>query len=104
MSWESSVEYERVMNEAVRERLGGTHSADLVVRSYDFAAIEALQESGGWDALAERLSGDARALEVRSASIQTQPVWRSTSSPPRGRTMTMHECRNRRSRKPPPFV
>lgn len=69
MSWESSVEYERVMNTAVRERLGGTHSADLLVRSYDFATIEALQESGGWDALAARLASDARALEAAGAQL-----------------------------------
>ena len=46
MSWESSIEYERLINTEVRRRLGGTHSADLVIRSYDFAAIEALQEVG----------------------------------------------------------
>ncbi len=69
MSWESSVEYERVMNTAVRERLGGSHSADLILRSYDFAEIEALQEAGGWDALAERLSADARALEAAGAQL-----------------------------------
>jgi len=69
MSWESSVEYERVMNEAVRERLGGTHSADLIVRSYDFAEIEALQAAGDWDALAQRLARDARALEAAGAQL-----------------------------------
>ena len=69
MSWESSVEYERVMNEAVRERLGTTHSADLIVRSYDFAEIETLQESGGWDALGERLASDARSLEAAGAQL-----------------------------------
>jgi aspartate racemase len=69
MSWDSSVEYERVMNEAVRERMGGTHSADLIVRSYDFAEIEVLQASGGWEALAERLSADARSLEDAGAQL-----------------------------------
>ena len=44
MSWESSIEYERIINTEVRRRLGGLHSADLLIRSYDFAAIEA--ESG----------------------------------------------------------
>ena len=38
MSWESSIDYERLINEGVRTRLGGVHSADLLVRSYDFAA------------------------------------------------------------------
>ena len=69
MSWESSIEYERIMNTAVRERLGTTHSADLIVRSYDFAEIETLQDSGGWKALAERLSTDARALETAGAEL-----------------------------------
>ena len=40
MSWESSIEYERLINAEVRRRLGGTHSADLIIRSYDFAAID----------------------------------------------------------------
>jgi aspartate racemase len=40
MSWESSIEYERMINIAVRERLGGAHSADVVIRSFDFAEIE----------------------------------------------------------------
>jgi aspartate racemase len=69
MSWESSVEYERIMNTAVRERLGTTHSADLIVRSYDFAEIEALQDGGGWGALAKRLSADAVALEAAGAEL-----------------------------------
>jgi aspartate racemase len=69
MSWESSIEYERVMNAAVRERMGGSHSADLIVRSYDFSKIETLQESGGWDLLAQRLTADALALEAAGAEL-----------------------------------
>ncbi len=69
MSWESSIEYERIMNEEVRRRLGGTHSADLIVRSYDFAVIEALQERGDWQAAAELLAADARALEAAGAEL-----------------------------------
>ena len=42
MSWESSIEYERIINTEVRRRLGGVHSADLIIRSYNFAEIEAL--------------------------------------------------------------
>jgi len=49
MSWESSIEYERLINQGVRAARGGTASADLIIRSYDFAAIEALQEAGNWD-------------------------------------------------------
>lgn len=69
MSWESSVEYERIMNTAVRDRLGGSHSADLIVRSYDFDRIERMQASGEWDALAGLLCTDARSLEAAGAQL-----------------------------------
>ncbi len=69
MSWESSIEYERIINSEVRARLGGTHSADLVIRSYDFAAIEALQERGDWAAAGELLASDAAALEAAGAEL-----------------------------------
>ena len=69
MSWESSIEYERLINEGVRARLGGTHSADLVVRSYDFAEIEALQQQGRWDDLGELLAADAVALQDAGAEL-----------------------------------
>jgi aspartate racemase len=67
MSWESSIEYERLINDAVRDHLGGTASADLIIRSYNFAEIEALQEAGAWQELGEILAGDAAALEVCGA-------------------------------------
>ena len=69
MSWESSIEYERLINGEVRRRLGGVHSADLLVRSYDFAEIEALQERGDWRAAGELLAADARALERAGAEL-----------------------------------
>ncbi|RZV46983.1 MAG: aspartate/glutamate racemase family protein [Acidimicrobiia bacterium] len=69
MSWESSIEYERLINTEVRRRLGGTHSADLLVRSYDFAAIEELQERADWDAAGALLAADAAALEVAGADL-----------------------------------
>jgi aspartate racemase len=69
MSWESSIEYERIINEEVRARLGGVHSADLIVRSYDFAEIEALQNRGDWDAAAALLAADARRLEAAGADV-----------------------------------
>lgn len=69
MSWESSIEYERLINESVRARLGGTHSADLVVRSYDFAEIEALQQQGRWDDLGDLLAADAVALQDAGAEL-----------------------------------
>ena len=69
MSWESSIEYERLINEGVRTRLGGTHSADLVIRSYDFARIEELQATGDWDAAGDLLASDAAMLERAGAHI-----------------------------------
>ena len=50
MSWESSALYYRLLNEAVRDQLGGLHSARCVLLSVDFAGIERLQEAGDWDA------------------------------------------------------
>ena len=69
MSWESSIEYERLINEGVRARLGGTHSADLVIRSYDFAAIEALQAADRWDDAGALLAADARRLQDAGAEV-----------------------------------
>ncbi len=69
MSWESSVEYERIINTEVRRRLGGVHSADLIVRSYDFAVIEAMQEAGDWDGAGELLASDARRLQEAGADL-----------------------------------
>ena len=69
MSWESSIEYERLINTEVRERLGGTASADLIIRSYDFAAIEALQERGAWDEAGQLLASDASTLVGAGADV-----------------------------------
>lgn len=69
MSWESSIEYERLINIEVRRRLGGTHSADLVIRSFDFAEIEALQAAGRWDTAADVLAGAARGLAQAGAQL-----------------------------------
>ena len=67
MSWESSIEYERWINEEIRGRLGGTASADLVIRSFNFADIEAMQESDDWDAAARTLAEAARDLQASGA-------------------------------------
>ena len=69
MSWESSVLYEELINTEVREKLGGTHSADLLIRSYNFAEIEAMQSAGEWDAAGERLSADAQKLVAAGAEV-----------------------------------
>ncbi|MNF18534.1 putative racemase [compost metagenome] len=50
MSWESTVPYYRLINEAVRERLGGLHSAMIVLYRVDFHEVEQLQHAGEWDA------------------------------------------------------
>jgi aspartate racemase len=69
MSWESSIEYYRLVNEAVRDRLGGLHSADCVMRSVDFAGVEELQRTGRWDKAAELLSAEARTLVAAGADL-----------------------------------
>ena len=69
MSWESSIEYERLINEEVRRRLGGNHSADLLIRSYDFAEIQALQEARDWAAAGQRLAADAQRLQQAGAEL-----------------------------------
>ena len=56
MSWESSAQYYRLANELVRERLGGLHSARVLLASVDFADIEALQANGRWDEAGELLA------------------------------------------------
>lgn len=67
MSWESTVPYYRIVNERVRERLGGLHSARLVLHSVDFAEIEALQMAGAWDAAGAQLADAARGLRLAGA-------------------------------------
>ena len=69
MSWESTAEYYRLANELVRERLGGLHSADCVIRSLDFATIEQLQVAGEWEAAGRLLASEARALEAAGAEL-----------------------------------
>ncbi|MBE0696082.1 MAG: amino acid racemase, partial [Anaerolineaceae bacterium] len=49
MSWESTAEYYRILNETIRDRLGGLHSAKCLLYSVDFAEIEELQRSGQWE-------------------------------------------------------
>lgn len=63
MSWESSIEYERIINEYVRDHVGGTASADLLIRSFNFADIEELQEAGDWDSAGRLLARAAADLE-----------------------------------------
>ncbi len=69
MSWESSAEYYRLVNEATRERLGGLHSADCLLRSVDFADVEQLQRAGSWEEAGALLAGEARALVRAGAEL-----------------------------------
>jgi aspartate racemase len=62
MSWESTAIYYRLINEHVRDRLGGLHSAEIFLRSLDFDAVVALQRADRWDAAADLLGNSARAL------------------------------------------
>lgn len=68
MSWESSVECERVINREVRARLGGVASADLVIRSLDFSLVERLQSEDRWEEAGDVLAA-ARDLERAGAEI-----------------------------------
>jgi aspartate racemase len=69
MSWESSAEYYRLVNELVREQLGGLHSARCVLGSVDFADIEELQVRGQWEAAGQILSAAAMGLEAAGAEL-----------------------------------
>ncbi|MGH4029888.1 aspartate/glutamate racemase family protein [Actinomycetota bacterium Odt1-20B] len=69
MSWESSAEYYRLLNELVRERLGGLHSARIVLHSVDFAEIERLQVAGEWDEAGRVLGAAAKGLEAAGADF-----------------------------------
>ena len=69
MSWESSIVYEQIINQEVRARLGGVHSASLLIRSYDFAQIERLQAAGDWEQAGQLLAADAARLQDAGAQI-----------------------------------
>jgi aspartate racemase len=69
MSWESSAEYYRLINEATRARLGGLHSADCLLRSVDFVEVEQLQRAGDWERAGVLLAAEATALEGAGAEL-----------------------------------
>ncbi|MCB2210171.1 aspartate/glutamate racemase family protein [bacterium] len=69
MSWESSSEYYRILNQTIAARLGDLHSADCLLYSVDFAEVEALQHAGEWDALTEMMVSAAQRLERGGAEI-----------------------------------
>ena len=69
MSWESSAEYYRILNQGVRDRLGPTVSARCLLWSFDFSEIEALQHKGDWEGLTARMVDAARRLEGAGVDV-----------------------------------
>ena len=69
MSWESTIPYYRIINETVNERLGGLHSAKIILYSVEFDEIEKCQASGEWDKSASILSDAAKKLELAGADF-----------------------------------
>lgn len=69
MSWESTLEYYRIINESVKENLGGSHSARLHLYSVDFAEIERLQREGKWEDLARLMIDASKRLENAGAEF-----------------------------------
>ena len=68
-TWLSTLEYYRLLNEGVRDRVGGSHSADLVLRSLDFAEVEALQKAGDWAGLGRRYAAETAALAAVGVEV-----------------------------------
>ena len=69
MSWESTIPYYRALNEAVKQQLGGLHSARCILYSVDFHDIERLQHAGDWNAAGAMLADAARSLELAGADF-----------------------------------
>ncbi|MDB5615224.1 MAG: aspartate/glutamate racemase family protein [Devosia sp.] len=69
MSWESTAHYYRVLNQEVALRLGGLHSAAVIVHSVDFAPIAAMQSAGDWDGAGRQLAEIARGLQDAGAEV-----------------------------------
>jgi aspartate racemase len=81
MSWESSLEYYRILNEQVRLRLGGLHSAKCLMLSVDFAEVEELQRTGRWAEAGQMMAQAALRLERGGADflvICTNTMHKST--------------------------
>jgi aspartate racemase len=69
MSWESTLPYYRILNETVRDALGGLHSARVLLHSVDFHRIEALQHAGDWDGAGQAMAAAARSLHAGGADF-----------------------------------
>ena len=69
MTWHSTVDYYRLLNDDVHRRLGGAHSASIIMVSLDFEEIENLQNAGDWDTLTDRMIAAARKVETAGADL-----------------------------------
>jgi aspartate racemase len=69
MSWESTAHYYQALNQGVKKRLGGHHSAEILMRSVDFSSVAEKQEQGDWQGLGESLAKEAKSLEVAGADF-----------------------------------
>jgi aspartate racemase len=69
MSWESTVNYYKVMNQEVKRRLGKLHSSDMLIYSFDFQVIEELQHKNDWSALSDKMVGAAKDLASANADF-----------------------------------
>jgi len=69
MSWESSLEYYRIMNQAVKEKLGGFHSAQCILYSVDFDDVEKLQHQGDWESLTRLMIEAAQRVKKAGAGF-----------------------------------
>lgn len=69
MSWESSLEYYRIINEEVKTKLGGLHSAKCILYSVDFEEIERYQAEGDWESAGKQLGSAAQSLEKAGAEM-----------------------------------
>jgi len=75
MSWESSIEYYRIINETVREKLGGLHSAKSIMYSVDFAEIQTLQHQARWTDATHLMVEAARHVEnAAQTSLSCAPI------------------------------
>jgi aspartate racemase len=69
MSWESTVDYYKILNQQVKAKLGEPHSAEIIMHSVDFAEIEKMQSAGKWDKLTKKMIGIAQQLEKAGAEM-----------------------------------
>ena len=69
MSWESTITYYQLLNEATKDRLGGLHSAKILLYSVDFFEVEAMMSNGDWDDAAKMLGDVAKGLEQAGADM-----------------------------------